>query len=99
AERYESAIDMWHDIEAFLEGRREQERLTQLAEEQTVRAQTALDGYEKLHVRLEELEAVVEDERRLQGYFDPLTVRRERWDRHLRPPNPHRRSLKTQRRG
>ena len=82
--RYPSAMLLWGDIEAYLEGKKEQERLLKLATEQADTAAEATARYDDVHRRTAALRARVREDERSAGYFDALRARKAAWDRRLR---------------
>ncbi len=83
ADRYPSARALWEDVEAFLEGRREAERLARLAAAQDVLAQAATERFHRLRGVLREAEEALRRDERDAGSFDSLDDRKARWARHL----------------
>ena len=83
-DRFESAIALWDAIEAYLEGRKEAERLRQLADEQTVVADEAKQHYLVAAQACEAGHALVAEDKHAETYFDPLAKRRQAWRRKLK---------------
>jgi len=84
ADRYISARALWEDIEAFLEGRREQERLAALADAQILVADSAANRYYALSADLFEHEGALQQDELGSGHLDPISERKALWDRRLR---------------
>ncbi|MCA9516940.1 MAG: AAA family ATPase, partial [Myxococcales bacterium] len=82
-ERYPSARALWDDLEAFLEGRKEAERLAELAAAQTVRADHARARYATLAAAVSRMEEEVHHEEIASGHLDPIPERKALWDRRL----------------
>ncbi len=79
--RYPSARALWDDIEQFLEGKREQERLQALAAAQIEVADAAAEAFYRLRAELLELEEAVRHDELAASPFDPLPARMAAWDR------------------
>jgi hypothetical protein len=82
--RYGSARELWDEIEAFIEGRKEEERLRKLADAQVAIADEAATRYYLLRNEMTGLVSDVRDAEFGMGYFDPLPERQKAWDHHLR---------------
>ncbi len=82
-DRYPSARAMWAEIEAYLNGHRERERLAELADAQTVVAAVAAERYSKLSERLTVLEAELAEDQVRGHQLSPLRERDEVWQRRL----------------
>ncbi|MGM0575817.1 MAG: protein kinase domain-containing protein [Myxococcota bacterium] len=82
-DRYPSAMILWNDIEAWLEGRKEEERLQGLADAQAEEADRVSRRYLELRGRLRALEERVRHDTLGAGYFDPLPARKEAWARRM----------------
>ncbi len=82
-DRYPGAMAIWNDIEAWLEGKKEEERLRQLADHQERLATRAAGRFFDVRDRLGALQDRVRQDERAASHFDPLPHRREAWARHL----------------
>ena len=83
-DRFQSVRALWSEIEAFLEGRKEQKRLQELADAQLVVADAAASRYRRVRAELLHLEEAVRAEELNANPFDPLPVRKQRWERRTR---------------
>jgi len=83
-DRYPSARALWDDVEAFLEGRKEEERLAALADAQLAVADAVAERYRRISAELLGLEELVRQDDLAQGHLDPLPQRKEAHDRRLR---------------
>ncbi|TNF26024.1 MAG: hypothetical protein EP329_22005 [Deltaproteobacteria bacterium] len=83
-DRYASARELWNDVEAFLEGRKEEERLTALAEAQLAVADAVAERYRRISAELLDLEELVRQDELSRGHLDPPPQRKEAHDRRLR---------------
>jgi serine/threonine protein kinase len=82
--RFGSPMALWNEIEAYLEGRKEQERLHQLASEQTDEADAVALRFYGVRGELDELSETVNQGETGNGYFAPIEVRQQDWNLHLR---------------
>ncbi len=88
-DRYGSARALWDDVEAFLEGRKEEERLAALAEAQLAVADAVAERYLRVSSELLALEELVRQDDMARGHLDPLVLRKEVQDRRLRVQHRH----------
>jgi len=84
ATRFSSPMALWNEIEAYLEGRKEQERLVQLATEQTSEADSVAQRFYAVRDELDELSETVDQGEMSNGYFAPVEARQASWNLHLR---------------
>lgn len=82
-DRYPRARALWDDLEAFLEGRKEAERLAELAAAQTARADDARARYLALSAAVSRMEEEVHHEELASGHLAPIPERKALWDRRL----------------
>ncbi|MBL8787892.1 MAG: protein kinase, partial [Deltaproteobacteria bacterium] len=84
ADRCPSARALWDDIEAFLEGERERERLRELADALTAEADSAASRFYRASEELLGLEAEVAKDELNARHLDPLDTKKTAWERRLR---------------
>ncbi|MGB0591271.1 MAG: serine/threonine-protein kinase PknK [Myxococcota bacterium] len=84
ATRFASPMVLWNEIESYLEGRKEQERLHQLASEQTDEADAVARRFYDVRDELDELSETVNQGEAGNGYFAPVEERQQSWNLHLR---------------
>ncbi|MFO0746302.1 MAG: protein kinase [Myxococcota bacterium] len=83
ADRYASVRALWDDIEAFLEGEKERQRLQALADEQAAHGDEAATRYYQAAAELLVLEDEVKKDDLATRHIDPLPLRRAAWERKL----------------
>jgi tRNA A-37 threonylcarbamoyl transferase component Bud32 len=82
-DRYPGARALWEEVEAFLDRRKEAERLAAMAQAQLVVAEAASARFGALREELARLEERVRQEELAAGHFDPLPVKQALWARRL----------------
>lgn len=83
-DRYASARALWDDIEAFLEGNKEAERLAELARKQAKVSAAAAARYYRISDELAALEEEVRRDELTLGHLDGRPARKAAWQRQLR---------------
>ncbi len=83
ADRYPSARALWDEIEAFLEGEREHERLRELADVQVASADHAANRFYASSKELLVLDGEVQRDEIAARHLDPLEVKKAAWERKL----------------
>ncbi|MEZ4265807.1 MAG: protein kinase [Myxococcota bacterium] len=81
--RCPSAVELWNQIEAWLEGRKEHERIAELARAKTRLAEATAERYYRLREEVRAIEERVRVDSRTSTPFDSLPVRRAAWERRL----------------
>jgi len=83
ADRYPSARTLWDEIEAFLEGEREHERLRDLADQHVAQADIAAQRFYAASRELLDLDGEVQRDEIAARHLDPLEVKKAAWERKL----------------
>jgi serine/threonine protein kinase len=83
AERYPSARALWDDIESFLEGERERERLAEFADHEVADGDRAAEHFYRASDELIVLDGEVKKDELAARHIDPLEVKRAAWERRL----------------
>jgi len=83
ADRYTSARALWEDIENFLEGEREAERLRELADAQVAQGDISAQRFYDASRELLVLDGEVQRDELAARHLDPLTTKKAAWERKL----------------
>ncbi|HRE92106.1 MAG TPA: serine/threonine-protein kinase, partial [Myxococcota bacterium] len=83
SDRYPSARALWDDIESYLEGERERERLRQLADAQVADGERAAARFYQASEELIVLDSEVARDEHAARHLDPLEVKKTAWERKL----------------
>lgn len=83
ADRYPSARALWDDIENFLEGERERERLRELADAQVAQGDLAARRFYDASRELLVLDTEVQRDELAARHLDPLSTKKAAWERKL----------------
>ena len=83
ADRYPTVRALWEDLEAFMEGERERQRLRELADLQMQGGDRAAERYYQMSEELLVLEEQVRDSDFAARHLDPLHVKKAAWERRL----------------
>lgn len=81
--RCPSAVELWNQIESWLEGRKERKRVAELARDKARLAEVVAERYYRLREEMRSLEERVLRDGRTSTPFDALPLRRESWGRRL----------------
>jgi hypothetical protein len=82
-DRYASARALWDDIEGYLEGERERERLRELADAQAADGLRAAERFYRASEELIVLDGEVQKDDQASRHLDPLEVKKAAWERKL----------------
>ncbi len=83
ADRHASARALWDDIEGFLEGERERERLSEFADTQVAEGDRAAERFYRASEELIILDEDVKRDELNARHIDPLDLKRQAWERRL----------------
>ena len=82
-DRYQSARELWHDIAAFIEGKKDEERLARLASAQMGRAAEAAARYYLLRQQMKRIDKRLRGDTLAATHFEAMDSRKERWQKKL----------------